>query len=180
MSDFSISIVPRISAYPGKEEKAQEILDWLLSLDIIKPQTAQDLLELRGAYSVSHGAKSMVKKPQDLPFEYRSTIFEIELERMVFGTWQYGVTSLTCPACKENIVEMAFEFAESWYEKKQAKLICPRCGNADDIHGYTFNPCWGFSDLGFTFKAWTEFREDFLQAFQNKLGIEIDVVETRI
>jgi hypothetical protein len=37
MSDYSVSIIPKQSTYPDKETKAKEILDWLVSLDIVKP-----------------------------------------------------------------------------------------------------------------------------------------------
>lgn len=36
MSDHSISIVPRISNYPDKEKKSQEILAWLIAQDIVQ------------------------------------------------------------------------------------------------------------------------------------------------
>jgi hypothetical protein len=36
MSDTSIAIVPKKSSYPNNVEKADEILKWLISRDIVK------------------------------------------------------------------------------------------------------------------------------------------------
>jgi hypothetical protein len=56
MSDHSISIVPRQSAYPDKEIKAKEILEWLVSLDIVKPTLSDCVLGSSGGYEISNGA----------------------------------------------------------------------------------------------------------------------------
>ena len=69
MSDHSISIVPKLSIYPDKEKKAKEILDWLISLDIVKPTLSNCVLSSDTGYAISNGARNVTKEPDNLPFD---------------------------------------------------------------------------------------------------------------
>ena len=182
MSDFSISVVPRTSAYPGKEEKAQDILDWLVSKDVVKVEKTDSILGGQGklGHAVSEGAKRVVKNPENLPFNLWTNGLDIIIERMIYSTCQYGLDQFICPNCKDNLAHKGWAIFEDWYNYEWDKVICPICNQSEEIHSFTFNPSWGFSDLGFTFWNWTEFTPEFLEEFQRKLGVEIDVVEARI
>ena len=68
MSDHSISIVCRKSAYHGDEAKAKEILQWLISKDIIKPELSNCILSADKGYAISDGAKQIVSFPDELPY----------------------------------------------------------------------------------------------------------------
>ena len=80
MSDNSISIVPRQSSYSDKEIKAKEILDWLISLDIVKPTLSDCVLSSNNGYAISDGAKLTTAEPEYLPFELGSNGLEIITE----------------------------------------------------------------------------------------------------
>ena len=53
MSDHSISIVPKQSVYQGKEIRAKEILEWLVSLDIVKPTLSDCVLGSDNGFAIS-------------------------------------------------------------------------------------------------------------------------------
>ena len=103
MSDHSISIVPRQSNYPDKEDKAKEILEWLVSLDIVKPTLSDCVLSSRNGYAISNGARFVTTDPDSLPFGLITNGLEIITDRQVFHTGQNGIEELICPDCRQDI-----------------------------------------------------------------------------
>ena len=103
MSDHSISIVPKQSSYPDKEKKVKEILDWLVSSDIIKPESFDCILGLNKGYAISNNAKKVTTNAESVAFSLNTNGLEIITERQVFHTGQNGIEKLICPNCKENI-----------------------------------------------------------------------------
>ena len=180
MSDHSISIVPSQSAYPDKEIKAKEILDWLVSLDIVKPTLSDCVLSSNEGYEISNGAKLVSTQPEYLPYNLITNGLEIITERQVFHTGQNGIEELICPRCKQDIANEDWEFLNEWGDNKSNNLTCPLCNVATDIHHFKFTPEWGFSNLGFTFWNWPAFTENFINDFKLKLGCDINLVYTRI
>ena len=180
MSDHSISIVPRQSAYPDKEIKAKEILDWLISLDIVKPTLSDCVLSSNDGYPISEGAKNISSEPDLLPFGLWTNGLEIVTERQVFHTGQNGIETLICPSCKQDMANEDWNFLNEWGDNKSNNLTCPLCSVATDIHQFKFTPNWGFSDLGFTFWNWSQFTDEFIEAFKQKLNSDIDLVYTSI
>ncbi|MBP4137505.1 hypothetical protein [Flavobacterium geliluteum] len=180
MSDHSISIVPRQSSYPDKNIKAQEILTWLISQDIVKPTLTDCILSSNNGYSISHGAKQVTNLPDELPFNLITNGLEIITERNVFHAGETGIDECICPNCKQNIASEDWDFLNDWAENKSDTLTCPLCKVATDIQKFSFLPVWAFSDLGFTFWNWPNFTDEFLTAFRHKLGGEILLVHTHI
>jgi len=180
MSDHSISIVPRQSAYPDKEIKAKEISDWLVSLDIVKPTLSDCVLSSNDGYPISEGAKKISSEPNLLPFGLWTSGLEIITERQVFHTGQNGMEELICPSCKQDIANEDWDFLSEWGDNKSNNLICPLCNAFTDIHQFNFTPNWGFSDLGFTFWNWSKFTDKFIEDFKKKLKCDIDLVYTWI
>ncbi len=180
MSDYCISIVPKISSFPNKEEKIDEILSWLIENDIIKPDTSDCILgSRRKRYAVSIGAKHVTTFPEYLPFDLEINGLEIIDSRQVFDTGGNGIESVMCPACCRNILANGLDFIAKWYEGENA-VQCSICETLVDIHSYDFTPEWGFSDLGFSFWNWPKLTDSFMEEFQHKLGCEINLVFTRI
>ena len=180
MSDNSISIVPRQSSYPDKEIKATEILNWLISLDIVKPTLSDCVLSSSDGYKISDGAKLVSTEPEYLPFDLGANGLEIITERQVFHTGQNGIEELICPSCKQDIANEEWEFLSEWGDNVSNNLTCPLCNVATDIHKFKFSPEWGFSDLGFTFWNWSSLTYNFINDFKQKLGCDINVVYTHI
>ena len=103
MSDYSISIVPKRSTFPGKEARAKEILDWLISLDIVKPDLSDCILSDKNGYAISDGAKNIVDDIDILPFDLTINGLDVVTERQVFDTGVNGMEKLICPNCKQDI-----------------------------------------------------------------------------
>ena len=178
MSDNSISIVPRQSSYPDKEIKAKEILDWLISLDIVKPIRSDCVLSSNDGYEISDGAKLVSTEPEYLPFDLGANGLEIITERQVFHTGQNGIEELICPNCNQDIANEEWDFLSEWGDSKSNNLTCTLCNIATDIHKFKFMPEWGFSDLGFTFWNLLSLTEEFVEDFKQKLGCDINLVST--
>ena len=176
MSDNSISVVPRQSEYPNKEIKAKEILDWLVSLDIVKPTLSDCILSSNDGYAISDGAKHTTAEPEYLPFELSANGLEIITDRQVFDTGQNGIEELICPHCKQDIANEEWMFLNEWGNNESNNLTCPLCNVGTDIHQFNFKPEWGFSDLGFTFWNWSCFTESFINDFKQKLGNDVNIV----
>ena len=180
MSDHSISIVPRLSVYPDNERKAKEILEWLVSLDIVKSTPSDCILSSNFGYAISDGAGLITSEPVSLQNHLEVNGLELITERQVFHTGQNGMDELICPSCKQNIAGEDWDFINEWSESKSNNLICPLCNIGKDIHQFTFSPEWGFSDLGFTFWNWPGLTDDFINDFQERLGCDINLVYTWI
>jgi len=180
MSDHSISIVPKLLSYPDKEQKIKEILDWLISLDIVKPTLSDCTLGSDNGYAISDGANNVTNEPDFLPYGLLTNGLEIITERQVFHTGENEIEQLICPNCKQDISSEDWGFLNEWSDNESNNLTCPLCNVATDIHQYKFTPEWGFSDLGFTFWNWSDLTRDFIDKFKQKLGCDINVVVTWI
>jgi len=177
MGTVSISLVPRISEVKNKEKRAKRIIDWLIEIDAIKPMKSNCILGPEEfGYAISNGAKKIVTEPDYLPYGLSANGLEIKFERQIFTTMEYGIDTLICPKCNENIAEENWDFFNEWASKESNDLTCPKCQKPNEIHSYSFEPIWGFSDLGFVFWNWVAFKKEFLREFENKIGYEIDMV----
>jgi len=180
MSDHSISIVPKLSAYPNREAKAKEILEWLVSVDIIKPALSDCSLGQGGGYAISQGAKQVTTEPEYLPFGLVANGLEITTKRELFLAGENGMDELICPNCKQNIASQDWDFLNEWVSNISNNLTCPACNVSSDIQKFKFTPEWGFSDLGFTFWNWPSLADDFIEEFKQRLGCDIDIVHAWI
>lgn len=180
MSSHSISIVPKQSKFPDRKSKTMEILDWLISKNIIKPSISDCILSSENGYGISEGAREITIYNDDLPFDLIINGLEITTERQIFHTGQNGIDECICPNCNENIASEVWNFLDEWFGDKKDNLSCTNCGKETEINNYKFNPQWGFSNIGFTFWNWPEMKEDFIQEFQERLGVEICIVHTHI
>lgn len=133
MSDHSISIVPKLSTYPDKENKAKEILNWLVSLDIVKSTLSDCILSSDNGYGLSNGAKNIVNEPDSLPFGLITNGLEIITGRQIFDTGQIGVDEIICPACNGDISSEDWSFPDEWSEGSN-DTTCPLCSTSTDIH----------------------------------------------
>ena len=180
MGDQSISIVPKRSDIPAKEIKAKEILDWLVSLDIVKPKASDCILSADEGYEISNGAKQITIDPALLPFGLSVNGLQIIKERQVFDTGQNGIEKLICPNCKQDISNEDWEFLNEWADNRSNNITCPLCKTPAEIHSYQFTAEWGFSDLGFTFWNWPPLTEDFIEMFRQKLQVDVAIVYAKI
>lgn len=104
MSDYTISLVPRVSRYAFAEIAVDDILNWLVSKDIVKAELSECTLGNLG-YAFSDGAQYIVLEPHFLPYQLDINGLEITTERTIFNTGQNGIDRIVCPNCTENIVD---------------------------------------------------------------------------
>jgi hypothetical protein len=179
MSDYSVSIVPKLSSYSNNKVKAKEILDWLVSKDIVKSIPSDCVLGSSSGYPISDGAKQVVIFSNDLPFNLVTNGLDLITNRQVFDTGENFIDELICPNCHINIAFEDWDIG-AWSNGESNNLVCSQCKHIAEIHNFTFKPDWGFSDLGFTFWNWPVFTDDFLEEFKFKLGCEISIVSQHI
>jgi hypothetical protein len=180
MCSHSISIVPRNSEIIQSKEKANEILEWLISIDVVKKSTSDCILGSDNGYAISEGAKRITNDIEYLPYNLITNGLEITTKRQIFNTGQGGLEKCICPNCGENIESDFWEFLDEWFENKSNDLKCSECGNGTEINKYQIEPQWGFSNIGFTFWNWPMFKEDFINEFREKLGVDIFIIHSKI
>ncbi|MCG2613726.1 hypothetical protein LZZ85_05520 [Terrimonas sp. NA20] len=179
MGDISIAIVPKISRYPDRQKKAQEILEWLTRAGIVASELTDCTLGNKG-YAMGAGAASIVVEPSALPLDLITNGLEIITERDIFHTGQLGLDVVECPACNEDIAGGELDFIDQWASGESDDLRCPHCDHTAEIHQFNFDVSWGFSDLGFIFWNWPEFNPAFIGEFSNRLACELDIVYSKI
>ncbi len=187
MGDHNISIVPDKLVYPGKEQKAAEILEWLVKEKIVQPVLSDCILSMnKMGYAIDEGAKQVLLYPDSgTPFQLLTNGLEIILERTVFHTGENGLDEVVCPSCAVNIgnLETGDEISgwlNEWYLNGTAEMACPSCNKKHVLNGYIYQPQWAFSDLGFSFWNWEMVTDPFLETFSEKLGCPVRVVHVSI
>jgi hypothetical protein len=176
MSDICICLVPKISDYPDRKVKAVDILSWLIAEEIIMPTTTGCAVSTELSYTIGNQASRAVVKPALLPFQIIPNGLEVTTKITVFSA---ELDELICPNCKKDIVSEEWDLTP-WFEQKSIGLTCPRCMQEAAIHQFTFEPAWGFSNLGFCFWNWPTLTAQFIQEFEQKLGFAISVINQRI
>lgn len=179
MSDFSTSIVPKLTVYPNAQQKIDEILQWLIAEDVVKPEPSDCVLGSSVGYAISDGAANVVDGEEDLPLDLWTNGLEIANKRTVFHTGENGIDAIICPACNANIVEDDWNL-EAWNEEQSNNLVCPSCNLESDIQLFEFSPEWGFSNIGFTFWNWPPFKDEFINQFKERLGCDVRIVESHL
>lgn len=180
MSDHSISIVSKKSEYPDNRIKAEEILKWLISKDIVKSNLSDCILSAEKGYAVSEGARLITDFPEALPFFLSTNGLEIITNREVFHTGETGMEKCICPNCGEDISQEEWNFIEYWFCHNTDESICPLCDVSVVIHQLEIIPPWGFSNLGFKFWNWPDFKPLFIDEFQNALNCDVIIVNQHV
>lgn len=118
MSDHSISVIPRNSNYYQNKVKADEILEWLISEDIVKAKLSDCILSSDKGYAISEGAKQITNFPNDLPYDLIFNGLEIITTRQVFDTGESGIEKCICSNCDKNIAKEDWSFLTSGLQIK--------------------------------------------------------------
>ncbi len=173
-------LVPQISTVPAHESQAQRLLNSLIRRGIVEalPSTCGQTGNRMG-WAIASGARQVVRHPERLPFGQPHNGLEIITRRCIYTPTRDFREEAGCPQCREEIGEPLFESLERWWPGETDNFTCPLCGFEDDINGFLFlQPC-AFSNLGFIFNGWAEaqFREDFLDAFAERLGFAVRLVQ---
>lgn len=176
MSESSIAIVPKIGNYPNRHAKAAEILDFLMSKDIVKAVKSDCILSDEYGYAVSDGARLISENPEYLYRNNTLNGLEIITEEHVFHAGSHGLEEVICPNCKANLIEDGIDI----FDQDYSYLSCKTCNHKAEINQFTFEPCWAFSNLGFVFWNWQELSDEFIQTIEKMLACEVAIVYQRI
>ncbi|WBX95846.1 hypothetical protein [Chryseobacterium gambrini] len=176
MSDQSISLVPKISNYPNPEQKAQEILDWLIHQNIVENVLTDCTLNSEGGYKIGEGAEKITNYPNDLRFNLITNGLAIFTKRQVYDAGENGLDAIICPSCNKDTSNEQWDSISTWLEHKTDTVKCPLCNYETDINAFEFSPAFGFSNLGFTFWNIPDLTDEFIEIFEQKLECNVNVV----
>jgi hypothetical protein len=179
VSDFSLTLVPALANCPAPQQQADAVQHWLVINRVVSPVATACTLGPQLGYAPAAGALAVSTAPSLLPFDLAVNGLEIIIGRQVFDSGGLELTGLRCPACQENIVDKEWDLSP-WANQESELLKCPQCNLATAIEAYTFEPAWGFSNLGFRFWNWPPFTAQFLEQVARIIGQRITVVQQRI
>lgn len=174
---FTTSIVPAIADFPDRENKTKDILKWLIEIKAVKPELSEcTWYNDQMGYAIDKGAKKLTENPKELPFKQNRNGLEIILKRTVFASGDYDVCVSKCPVCgKTKFFDKTV--LNNFKIDGISKVSCEGCESDIEINDYDFSPNWAFSNLGFVFWEWKDFKPDFLKEFEIRLGCKVKVVE---
>lgn len=179
MSDNSITIASKQSNCPYNKQKAEDILNWLVSINVVSKSLSDCCLDSEGGHAISEAAKEVTNYPEHLPFDLNINGLSVITKRQVFDTGGNGIEKIICPNCQMDISHEEWSF-DDWYIEKSNNMTCPVCHTDSEINGFKFTPEWGFSDLGFTFWNWPAFKDEFIQEFKQRIDTDIVIVYQHI
>lgn len=179
MSDISLSIVPYEIVFQDRVQKAQQVVDWLISLNIIKPDKTDCILSKESGYPIDSKAVDITDDPNDLPYSLKTNGLQVITERTVFDAGEYGLDSFICPQCGEDIISLEWTL-EDYHTHGDTVMSCPACHKDNSLNDYIIEPTWAFSNLGFTFWNWPSLKQEVIEDFERLLGCKVKVVECRI
>lgn len=179
MSDFTLTLVPAVADCPAPQQQAAAVLHWLIANQIVSPVATLCTLGPQLGYAPAAGALLVSPLPQLLPFNLAVNGLEIIVGRQVFDSGGWDLTLVRCPACQKNIVDSEWDLTP-WANQENDLLSCPQCGSASAVQAYTFEPAWGFSNLGLRFWNWPPFTAQFLAQAARIIGQPLTVVQQRI
>lgn len=177
MSDCSISIIANNPNIINIEEKACKILEWLISLDIVKPTLSNCILSSKHGYAISKGAVRITESPEELPFHLITNGLEIVTEKTVFDPGEASDPDVSCKNCNKI---MSFEEWFNFEDPEDMRIKCIACGFEADLEEFILHIDFVEGNLGFKFWNWPDFTVDFINEFKNQLECEITIVHQRI
>lgn len=92
--------------------------------------------------------------------------------RTVFHAGQEGL-ELVCPKCGDRTDggDRWDDAVGEWHRGKgDALFACPKCGHAEPVTQWPYNPPWGFGSLGFEFWNWPPLKASFIREVSEHLG----------
>lgn len=183
MSDSFISLIPAKESWEDAEAKAKEIVDWLIQLEVIRPERTPCGPEGELAYPPHQHCHKVLQHFGDDDFlNLTENGLEVTTDRNLFMTWD-GYEKIICPECNNDVVEVEDEIQMAigeWLEGGEPIVECPKCHGTSPVGHYRFYEddflAGAISNLGFTFWNWSEFSAEFLSDFEVHLGSSLKVI----
>jgi hypothetical protein len=173
MGDYFQTLADVDATLEEAEAIATRIRDWLVDSRIIEPEPQNCVL---GMNNTGYPPLNYEQVIDELPgsgydlHQLKNNGLEIELGRRVFHNGQSGVT-ITCPKCGAPCGDKWAEAISEWYENTGAGMLrCFQCGQERSITEWSFDPPWGFGNLGFTFWNWPPLKESFIDEMKKRIA----------
>ena len=179
MSDNSITIASKQSICPNNKQKAADILNWLVSINVVNSSLSDCCLGSEVGYAISGAATEVTNNSEYLPFNLNINGLSITTDRQVFDTGVNGIEEIICPNCQKDILEEEWSL-DNWNNEVSNNMTCQLCHSDAEINTFKFTPEWGFTNLGFTFWNWPAFKDEFIQELKQKIGTDIVLVYQHI
>ena len=177
MGNYFQTLVDRDIPIAAAEGAASKIVRWLIDRGVIEPR-AKDCVLSRDKLGYPPGLnyRDVIDLPagcDDYTLDTLTNGLEIEIGRQVFYT-TWGLT-LVCRKCSGRVDgrgdDAWSQAVGEWYHEKGADMFaCPACGHAEPVTEWTYDPPWGFGNLGFTFWNWPPLRPSFVTELSERLG----------
>lgn len=188
MSDSFISIVPVEIELDRPEEKARQVIRWLIAKEIIAAQPTECVLGSPVGYPPGQRFGDALKEGEDDGYLKERVINGVEVStgRRIFHSGSNGLEEVICPGCQANVIESDWgDCLEAWVNGGSALMQCPGCGGENGLNMYNFNIekkfIWTLSNLGITFWNWPpQFRRSFIAGLEEVLGSPVRVVYGRL
>lgn len=191
MSLHYTSYAPKQRTYQGDRfAKAEEIFQWLLAEDAIKPEKNEDGISSEDVYFFSEGILNFLDVPAERLFNTPSLWagFSYTTKREVYCPIENWDKGPACPVCADDLnpctaegegMNRLSEGIGKWMETgEELPVVCPACNSSSSLADYRFVPDWGFSDLGFKFYECTKLSGAFVEELECRLGCRVWIVPT--
>jgi len=172
VGDYYQIIVDRDATSDEAEALALIVRNWLVSEGIIAAEMTDCVLGADFGHSPGPRHARVLRVPDDGLPGLRTNGLNIIVERQLFyGT--PGDLGLVCASCEDLIDdgEEIWAVIDQWCAgDDSAEYGCPWCGHTELISEWTFDPPWGFGNLGFEFWNWPMLRPEFVDEVTRRLG----------
>jgi predicted RNA-binding Zn-ribbon protein involved in translation (DUF1610 family) len=181
MSDSFQVLVAQELTPEAAEQKAGEVVQWMIAQGVIVPERSDCVLESDSGHPPGPGASRAHARGHRLVW-LRTNGVTVSTGRRVFHAGDNGI-GLECSACGD-----AFEPGEEWTEAvarwfegdDYVQFMCPTCGQALPLQEWEGERRWAFGYLGITFWNWPPLAESFVKALATHIASPITVVLGRL
>jgi hypothetical protein len=152
------------------EEAAASICAWLIQDDVILPTPTDCVPGDEGGYPPGRNCERVTEGSCADLASLRTNGLRILRGRTIF----YSVgADIVCSHCGDRTSE-GEEFGRAlraWADGDDgATFSCPACGHKKLIAECSFDPPWGFGNLGFKFWNWPPLKDSFVRELSTRLG----------
>jgi hypothetical protein len=186
MGDWFQTIVDRDASLAEAPALGSAVRDWLIERRVIAANPADCVLGSKGiGYPPGTDFEQVLEAPEAPDRRTRelwTNGFHVTVGRTVFHAGQNGL-ELVCQKCgtRSDGGELWGKAVDEWYAAKGPGLLpCSTCGNPEAVTDWTYDPPWGFGNLGFNFWNWPRLKTSFVAELSRRLQHRTVVVTGKL
>jgi hypothetical protein len=186
MGDWFQVIVDEDATLDEARDLATTVINRLVKDGIVEAEISDCTLsdDIRG-HEPGRNFGEAVNGADELLRTLRTNGLETIVGRTVFDSGQGGF-DLVCSMCKARIQSDTADrdwssAIQQWYDGAgEGMFACPNCGNTKPITEWTFDPPWGFGNLGFLFWNWPPLKDSFVEGMGDLLKHRVVLVAGKL